>query len=213
MQLPFTVDQFYGVFRDYNTTFWPAQLVLLVLAMVAVILVVFPRRWTGIGVSAILTFFWAWMGIAYHLVFFTSINPLAYVFAIIFIIAAVIFFWLGIVRKRLEFYLVFGANTFIGAILIVYALVIYPAWSVTAGHPYPQLPTFGLPCPTTIFTIGLLCCLVRPYPRIVLVVPVLWALVGGQAAFLLGVPQDMGLLVAGVAGIVLMLRAKTVSTN
>lgn len=25
-----------------------------------------------------------------------------------------------------------------------------------AGHPYPELPTFGLPCPTTIFSIGAL---------------------------------------------------------
>ncbi len=36
--LPFTVEQFYGVFREYNTTLWPAQIVLLVLAVVAVAL-------------------------------------------------------------------------------------------------------------------------------------------------------------------------------
>ena len=39
MQLPFTIDQFFGVFRDYNTALWPAQIVLLALAVVAVILV------------------------------------------------------------------------------------------------------------------------------------------------------------------------------
>lgn len=31
------------------------------------------------------------------------------------------------------------------------------------------LPTFGLPCPTTLFTIGLLAFVVSPYPRSTLV--------------------------------------------
>jgi hypothetical protein len=70
------------------------------------------------------------------------------------------------------------------------------------------MPTFGLPCPTTLFTIGLLACLVPPYPRSTLVVPVLWCLVGAQAAFLLGVPQDLGLLVAAAVGAFLIVRAR-----
>ena len=41
--------------------------------------------------------------------------------------------------------------------------------------------------------------LVVPMPRSVFVVPLLWAVVGSTAAFQLGVLQDLGLLVAGVA--------------
>jgi hypothetical protein len=70
------------------------------------------------------------------------------------------------------------------------------------------MPTFGLPCPTTIFTIGILAFMISEYPRSVLVVPVLWCLVGAQAAFVLGVAQDMGLIVAGVVGVVLLIKAK-----
>ena len=81
MQLPFTIAQFYGVFREYNTTVWPAQVALVALAFVAVVLVAVPRRWSGAGVSAILAFLWAWIGLAYHLAFFTTINPAAYAFA------------------------------------------------------------------------------------------------------------------------------------
>jgi hypothetical protein len=40
------------------------------------------------------------------------------------------------------------------------------------------------------------------------IVPILWALVGAQAALLLGVPQDLGLLVAAAIGGVLLVRAK-----
>ncbi len=32
MQLPFTVEQFFGVFQAYNSAVWPAQVFLLALA-------------------------------------------------------------------------------------------------------------------------------------------------------------------------------------
>ena len=100
MDMQFTVDQFHGVFRDDNTTLWPAQ-------------------------------------------------------------------W------RL--------------VVIAFALVVYPVWSAYASHPCPETPTFGLPCPTTIFTIGLLCFAVPPTPRSPLIAPRLWCLVGAQAALGFGV--------------------------
>ncbi len=93
----------------------------------------------------------------------------------------------------------------------MYALVVYPAWSYLAGQSFLETPTFGLPCPTTIFTMGLLAGLTRPYPRSVFVVPVLWSLVGVQAAFLLSVPQDLGLAVVAVVGLVLTFRARTLT--
>lgn len=91
---------------------------------------------------------------------------------------------------------------------MVFALVGQPTWSVFAGHRFPALSTFGLPCPTTSFTIGLFAFTVARYPRGPLEVPVLWCFVGGQAAFLLDVPPDSGLIAAGVAGIVLLLRSQ-----
>jgi hypothetical protein len=58
---------------------------------------------------------------------------------------------------------------------------------------------FGItPCPVTIFTLGMLL-LARPMYWWLLAIPVLWSLVGGSAAFLLGVPQDWVLLLSGVA--------------
>jgi hypothetical protein len=211
VQLPFTVDQFYGVFRAYNTTLWPAQIFLFALALIAIVLVMLPSRWSGAGVSAILAILWAWLGLAYHLAFFTAINPLAYGFAGISLAGSLIFFWQGVCRRRLEFELRLNARTAVGVSLVVFSLAIYPAWAIFAGHTYPSLPTFGLPCPTTIFTIGLLALTVAPCPRSAFVVPVLWSLVGGQAAFILGVPQDLGLLVAGIAGIVLAFRSTPAS--
>ncbi len=43
MQLPFTAEQFYGVFRDYNTTLWPVQMLLAVVAVVGLVLIARAR--------------------------------------------------------------------------------------------------------------------------------------------------------------------------
>ena len=207
MELPFTAEQFFGVFRAYNITLWPVQVCLLALAVAAVVLVMWPRAWSGVGVSAILALLWGWMGLAYHLALFTSISPPAYAFAAVFMAGVLVFLWQGVVRRRLEFRWQAGARGVTALLLVVYALVVYPAWSHFAGRPYLETPTFGLPCPTTIFTMGLLACLVRPCPRSVFVVPILWSLVGVQAAFLLSVPQDLALAVVAVVGLVLVWKA------
>ena len=205
MALPFTVEQFYGVFVDYNTAVWPVQWILVALALAAVVGVLMPPPESGVAVSVILGLLWAWIAVAYHLAFFSRISPAAYGFAAVSAVGAVVFVWQGVVRRRLTFRWVPGPKAIAGVTLIVFALVVYPVWSAYAGHPYPATPTFGLPCPTTIFTIGLLCFAVPPTPRSPLVVPVLWCAVGSQAAFLLGVQPDLGLIAAGVVGLGLLL--------
>lgn len=51
-----------------------------------------------------------------------------------------------------------------------------------------------MPCPTTIFTFGILLMARAPVPGVVLVAPMLWAAIGAVAAFSLGVTQDLALL-------------------
>jgi hypothetical protein len=183
VDLPFTVEQFYDVFRGYNAAVWPAQILLVVLALVASGLAAVPRRLSGVAVSAILALLWAWLALAYHLAFFATINPLAYVFAAVSLAGAVVFLWHGVIRRRLRFGATRTTRGFVGIARIAFSLVGYPLWSILAGHPWPDLPTFGLPCPTTLRTIGVLALLVEPYPRGVLVVPVLWLLVGARRPF------------------------------
>jgi hypothetical protein len=72
--------------------------------------------------------------------------------------------------------------TALGGLFVVYALVVYPLLGAALGHRFPAAPTFGLPCPTTLFTVGLLAFLRRPFPASVLVIPALWTVVGTSAA-------------------------------
>ena len=205
VEIPFTAEQFFDIFRLYNQTVWPAQPILIALALAAIVAIASKRRQAGWLVSGILALFWLWLAVVYHFIFFTRINPAAYAFAAISLAGAAIFLWQGVIRRRLEYRMERNPRTYAGFALIVFSLVVYPAWSWLAGHMYPAMPTFGLPCPTTIFTIGILCFLKQPSPRSAAFVPVLWCFVGAQGAFLLDVPQDLGLIAAGMAGIALML--------
>jgi hypothetical protein len=194
--MPFTQTQFFDVFREYNLAVWPAQLVLYALALIAIPLA--ARARSSRFVNVVLAAFWAWMAIAYHLSFFAPINRAAVGFAILFVIEALIFLWQGVIRGRIRFRAQRDLRTATGLALIVYALLLYPALGYLLGRRYPAMPTFGLPCPTTIFTFGLLLWTVLPFPRYVLVIPALWALLGTAAAISLSVAEDYGLLIAAI---------------
>lgn len=199
--LPFTADDFFAVFARYHAALWPAPVVLNLVALAVVALVFRGSTASGRWVAALLALLWAWMALAYHFAFFAAINPGAWVFGSVFLLGAGWMAWVGVLRSRLRFDGIRGLRGAVGMVLIAFALAVYPALGPLLGHHYPALPTFGLPCPTTIFTIGVLLLAAAPVPRSLFVVPALWALVGSTAVFAFGVIQDIGLLVAGVIAI------------
>ncbi|KPV41940.1 hypothetical protein AN478_00130 [Thiohalorhabdus denitrificans] len=207
MEAPFTTEQFFEVLIQYNEAVWPVQILMNLLALAAVALLVWPRPYSSRLISGILALLWAWTGIAHHLAFFATVNNAAYGFGAVFLAGAAAFLWAGTMKGNLVFGSASGPYRVLGGVLVVYALLVYPVLSEVLGHGYPATPTFGLPCPTTIFTTGMLCFLGAPFPRYVLVAPVLWSVVGVQAAFLFGVYQDLGLLVSGLVGVLLGFRA------
>ena len=206
MKLPFTAQQFFDVFVQYNQSVWPAQIILNLAALAAIVYLFYRRSYSGRLISGTLALLWAWTGIIYHLIFFMEINKAALVFGIIFLFGSGAFLWAGVIKNRLHYDTTNFSQRILGAGLIGFGLIIYPLLSWKFGHSYPAMPTFGLPCPTTIFTIGILCFLCKPYPRYVWLAPVLWSVIGSQAAFLLGVYQDLGLLVAGIIGLLSIIR-------
>lgn len=206
MDLPFSREQFFTAFAHYNVAVWPAQLVLALLALAMTVLVLHRPAQAGRLVSCGLALLWGWMALAYHLAFFWPINPAAPLFAALSLAAATAFLWRGGVRGGLQFRRGLSASGWLGLAMIGFALVGYPALGAAIGHRYPAAPTFGLPCPTTIFTVGLLLMAAPPLPRMLVVAPLAWAVIGSSAAFALGVTQDLGLVVAAAAGVCLLRR-------
>ncbi|MCC7425377.1 MAG: hypothetical protein IT557_00585 [Alphaproteobacteria bacterium] len=200
--LPFTTDAFFALFAEYNRTLWPTHVATWGLGLIA--LAPLLRRDRAGVASAVaagaLALLWAVNATAYHLAFFTRINPAAWGFGALFLAQAAVFAMLGVAGSRLRFAWRGGAAGLAGAVAILYALVAYPLIGWALGHGWPGAPVFGMaPCPTVIFTIGLLLCAERPLPALAAVIPLLWAVIGGSASWLLSVPEDLGLPAAGLA--------------
>ena len=198
MNTPFTMEQFFGVFAQYNTTVWPVPVVIYLLALAALFLAIRKTSYTDRVISAILALFWLWMGVVYHLTFFAAINPLAYVFGGLFILQGLLFLASGTFGRKLSFGPELNIYGWAGGFFILYGLLIYPLLGYFLGHVYPYSPTFGLPCPTTIFTFGLLLWTNKSVPKYLLVIPVLWSFIGFGAALQWHVLEDIMLLITGL---------------
>ena len=205
MNLPFTIDEFLDVFRRYNDAVWPAQLLLLILPLATVIVILRGGRATR-WPALVLAVLWLWMGGVFHLLFFRAVNPAATVFGLLFIVQAALFAWLAVREPMTEFSVEQDAASLVGGVTMLFSLAIYPALGYMAGRQYPASPSFGLPCPTTLFTLGLLLWARPAPPRIVLLIPLLWSLLGGVAALQLGMMEDLSLPVVAIVASVVALR-------
>ncbi len=205
-KIPFTTEQFLRVFEKYNQTIYPFQFALILVAIISVFLAASRKPFANKLISYLLGFFWLWTGIVYHLIFFTAISPPAYLFGTLFIIQGLLFLYEGVVRNRLSFRASQNFYGIFGAIFIAYALVIYPLIGYALGRTFTASPTFGVPCPTAIFTFGLLIWTDKRFPLSLLIIPVLWSLVGTSAALSFGIKEDFGLLVAGTIGTTMIIR-------
>ncbi len=212
MKLPFTPEQFFGVFEQYNEAVWPAQVAIYIAAAIAFYLMLKPGKYSNKVISGVLALFWLWMGVVYHWSFFSSINSAARLFGALFVLQGLIFIFEGIIRNNLAFSFSKDWRSAVGIVLILFGPIIYPIMGHFLGHTYPNSPTFGLPCPTTIFTIGALLLANRP-PRYVAVIPLLWSAIGFLAAISLGVKEDVSLLIAGLIGMGAIILGEGISEN
>ena len=208
MKIPFTTDEFLGVFELYNLSVWPSQLVLYALALVALMSLYRDDTRTHQVLFAVLSLLWAWTGLVYHIMYFSSINKAAYAFGLLFLAQSFIFVYTGIIRTKISFKFRLDKFTVIGIVFIAYALIFYPLLGIALGHVYPKSPTFGVPCPTTIFTFGVLLFSTHRIPFFVLVIPFAWSIVGFSAAFNLSIYEDIGLVISGIVSTVILTMLK-----
>ena len=208
MPLPFTAEQFFDVFAAYNRALWPAVIGLWVCALIAVVTLARHRPHSGRWIAAMLALQWVWAGLVYHAAFFSSINRGAWLFSGLFVAEGVLLIRHGVVHDGLQFSPLGSPRHILAWGLIAYALA-YPLLVQANGHTFPRTPTYGVPCPTTLLTVGFLFAADPPLPRLITVIPIVWAAVAGSAAVLLGVRADLMLWVAGIALAGYVLTPKT----
>jgi hypothetical protein len=207
MDLPFAPDQFFDVFATYNEAVWPIQVVAYLAGALATAAALRGGRIADRVISGTLGGLWIWVGVVYHYLHFADVNPSARVFALVFVVQGVAFLVGGVVFHKLSYGFSLRPVALIGAGLIAFAAIGYPLIGLSAGHGYPRAPMFGItPCPLTIFTFGMLLLARGRVPLGLIAIPFFWSIVGGSAAFVLGVPQDLLLPVAGVVGSALLIH-------
>jgi hypothetical protein len=197
--VPFTADEFLDVFAAYNNALWPLALALWVLTAVVFGPLIAGRRVWMLLPVLVLAGHWLWAGMLYHALFFTAVNPVAWLFAALFLLQAVLF--IGAAS--------FGEMTaararswrhVVSSSLMLYGLL-YPAITWTDGFAYPRMPTFGVPCPTVILTVGFLVA-VSTSSIVLSIIPVAWSVLGVSAVRSFGVHADLALPAAGAVLVV-----------
>jgi len=200
MALPFTTRDFFAVFAGYNAEIWPAQIVAYLLGGLVLIAVTLRWRHAASFALGVLAVFWAWNGIAYHFYHFAIINPAAYGFTALFLAQAGLLAAAAFYSEPLRVEPARPLYAVVAWALILYAVAVYEWLGHLAGHGLMDGPMFGVaPCPTAIFTIGILLLLRGAGLTVLAIIPIIWGLIGTTAAFLLNVPEDLGLTVGAAA--------------
>ena len=206
--LPFTHAQFAFVFALYNGVIWPLQWVAQAVGVAMLALLWTPSRDRDRVGTFLLAAMWLWTGLAYHVVFFSLINPAATLFGMFFVFEGLLLAEAGL-RGRLVFGKASGLGRALGWALLVYAVVGYPALGLLLGERALELPAFGLtPCPVVLTTLGMLLLATGPARSWLFIIPVSWALLGGSAAVLLRVPQDWPLLLSPLLLVTVAIRER-----
>jgi hypothetical protein len=203
--LPFTAETLFSSFEQYNRALWPLPILALALALAIIILALRPVQGGGRAIGALLAAAWVWIGVGYHYLHFAAIDFAAPLYGAFFVLEGVLFAWTGVVRGNVAFR--FGADLFgwAGLALAIAAALAWPLADLCC-HAWPSLRVAGLaPDPTAAFTLGLLLLTRGRTPVHLAVIPLLWTLVAGATAWILAIPQDLALPVAGLGAFGLIL--------
>ncbi|HEX5869716.1 MAG TPA: DUF6064 family protein [Longimicrobium sp.] len=157
MNPPFSTAEFLAVFVRYNQGVWPAQVLFYVLAAAVLWFAWRPRARSGLVIGGALAFLWAWMGIVYHALYFSRINPAAYLFACAFLLQSALLLHAALSRGGLSFRPRADLVGVAGAALVAYALVAYPLIGYAAGQRYPRRPPSASRAPPS-FSPSACCC-------------------------------------------------------
>jgi len=112
---------------------------------------------------------------------------------------------MGVVRGRLAFRFRPNLPGWAGLTLALAALIAWPL-ADGLGHGWHSVRLVGLaPGATAVFTLGLLLLTDRRTPFHLTIIPLLWTLIAGATAWILAIPQDLALPVAGLGAFALIL--------
>jgi hypothetical protein len=207
------IETFLDMLAKYNRDIWPLQIVSYLLAILSLFLALRPSKYSSKMISVVLSFFWLWTGIVFGFFYWGPGYRPAYLFSLLWIVQGVFFLVSGVIKSDISFKFKSGPYSILGSIFILYALAGYQVFGYFIGHRYPAFFAPGLvPCPTNVFTVGVLMLTEKKLPGYLMAIPLLWS-ISGFMPVSKGILEDIGMIVFGVLGVVLILmrNRKTVA--
>lgn len=207
--LSYSGEVYLSVLQAYNAAIWPTQIPALLLGLVALgLLFVAPAAGDRL-LSALLAAAWFWVGAVYFRGHLASIDFTAPTLGWIFLLQSLLLAWRGLLAGKLTFGFHRDPASWMGLGLAVFALVVQPLIGWALGDGWMSATIVGLaPGPTALFTLGLLV-LASGRERLYLaVIPVVWLLAWGLAAWQLAIPADYALPLGALLGLGFLFRAR-----
>ena len=188
--LMFSPKTYWRLLELYNRQFWPAQMLLTLVGLLALVLAKSQKSSAGPALVMLLAMAWLGVGWAFHWQRYAAINWAAQYLAAACVVQALLLLGLGMAAMRCQQGAVFatpisGWRRKLGWTLSTAALA-YPLAAVATGQGWTHAEVWGLmPEPTALFSLGLL--KLSPYfdtstrfqQALLTVIPVLSLVIGG----------------------------------
>ena len=206
--LSFSIEEFLLVLENYNLAIWPFQ----IFAYIFIVLVIFfsikPTNYSSKIVLAILSFFWLFTGIVFCFLYWAPSHIFGYIFGIFCVLQGIMFLY-SIIKSNIKIGSQDITYTVIGILFVLYSIIGYQIFGYYLGHIYPKFFAVGLvPCPTTIFTFGIFLIFNIKIPIKYFFIPLTISLGGFLAAYK-GIYEDIGLIIVGILGTILIILRNT----
>lgn len=196
-----SVTEWFHRWTEYNPAVWPMQIITYVLAVGVIVLLFVKWKQSSRVIASVIAFLWLWSGLVAIILFFGTVSSQYYFWGSLWIIQGLVFIYYGVLKPGFQFRFSKDLSVYLGFLLILYALVVYPIIGALSGHAFPGGPIFGVaPCPVCIFTFGVFMMTRRRIPVYIFVFPLIWSILGIYAAIRMNVFADIGMAFAGVMG-------------
>ncbi|MEQ8824305.1 MAG: DUF6064 family protein [Filomicrobium sp.] len=187
--LLFSERTYQRLFLLHNEALWPVQVFALLVAAGVFVAIATPtqlRVRLALGSLALMWVFVAWVFFWQR---YATINWAAPYVAPIFVVQAVLLFWLASDRALRFKCEVSETQRALAVVAGVFAIVGYPAIAAFEGN-WKQAEVVGLaPDPTVLLTMALLAVVTGRKAAVALVVPVLWVVITALTQWTLGLTQ------------------------
>lgn len=188
MMLPYTTEVWFAALAEYHVTWFPGPALMMLAAVSAFVA---GLRGGPAGARAAFWFLaalWIWVGAVHQILHMANLDFMAPVYGGAWIAGGVLFAAYAVLGRDTRLNFTGDARGHAALALVLLGLIAYPLAGLALGYGWRSVPLAGAaPDPTAIVTAGMVLALRGP-PLWLFVPPLLWAVVAGVSAYLLGFP-------------------------